>query len=128
MPEAVVLDASALLALLNGEDGAEAVAAVLPEAAVSAVNISEVVAKLAEAGMPRKAIRDALQGLPLDVVPFDQEQAYEAGLLRPSTRGIGLSLGDRACLSLALRLALPALTADRTWQQLAVGAKVRLIR
>ncbi len=128
MPEAVVLDASALLALLNGEDGAEAVAAVLPEAAVSAVNISEVVAKLAEAGMPRKAIRDALQGLPLDVVPFDQEQAYEAGLLRPSTRGIGLSLGDRACLSLALRLALPALTADRTWQQLAGGAKGRLIR
>lgn len=127
MPE-TVLDASALLALMNGEEGADAVAAVLPGAAASAVNISEVVAKLVKAGMPRKAIRDALQALPLDVVSFDQEQAYEAGLLRPSTRGVGLSLGDRACLSLALRLALPALTADRTWQQLAVGAKVRLIR
>lgn len=127
MPE-VVLDASALLALLNRETGAELVAAVLPGAAVSALNLSEVVAKLAEAGMPQEAIREALQGLSLDVVPFDLEQAYEAGLLRPSTKGMGLSLGDRGCLSLALRLGLPVLTADRSWQRLSVGAKVRVIR
>ena len=124
----VVLDASALLALLNAEPGAEHVAEVLPQAAISAVNLSEVVAKLADAGMPDQAIRDALQGLPLDVVPFDTEQAYQAGLLRPATRSVGLSLGDRGCLNLARSLGLPALTADRTWEQLSVGAKVRVIR
>ena len=91
----VVLDASALLALLNDEPGAELVAKSLPQAAISAVNLSEVVAKLADAGMPDEAIRDALRGLPLDVVPFDVEQAYDAGLLRSITRDVGLSLGDR---------------------------------
>ena len=123
-----VLDASALLALLNGEPGAEEVAAVLHEAAISTVNLSEVVAKLAEAGMPEPAIREAFQMLPLEVVPFDMEQAYEAGVLRPATRVAGLSLGDRSCLALAKRLGLPALTTDRTWEQLSVGAEVRAIR
>ncbi len=127
MPE-VVLDASALLALLNREPGAELVAAALPSAAVSTLNLSEEVAKLAEAGVPEEAIRVALQGLPLEVVPFDQEQAYGAGLLRPYTKDLGLSLGDRGCLSLALRLGLPVLTADRAWQRLSVGAEVRVIR
>ncbi len=124
----VVLDASALLALLNGEPGADLVAAALPRAAISALNLSEVVAKLAEAGMPETAIREALQGLQLDVVPFDVEQAYEAGLLRAATKGVGLSLGDRGCLGLALRLGLPALTADRRWEELSIGALVRVIR
>ncbi len=127
MPE-VVLDASALLALMNREPGEELVVESLPEAAVSTLNFSEVVAKLAEAGMPEEAIRVALQGLSLQVVPFDLEQAYGAGLLRPSTKDMGLSLGDRGCLSLALRLGLPVLTADRTWQRLSVGAEVRVIR
>ncbi len=127
MPK-VVLDASALLALLNGEPGADIVAETLPEAAVSAVNISEVVAKLAEAGMPEEALREALQGLLLNVIPFDLAQAYVAGLLRPSTKGMGLSLGDRSCLSLARVLGLPALTADRTWELLSAGIEVRVIR
>ncbi|MSQ07148.1 MAG: PIN domain-containing protein [Dehalococcoidia bacterium] len=124
----VVLDASALLALLNDEPGAAVVAIEIPGSAISALNLSEVVAKLSDAGMPEAAIRQALQGLPLDVIPFDQEQAYEAGLLRTATRSAGLSLGDRGCLSLARRLGLPALTADRTWQALAIGAVVRVIR
>ncbi|MBI4282393.1 MAG: type II toxin-antitoxin system VapC family toxin [Chloroflexi bacterium] len=123
-----VLDASALLALLNGEPGADIVAEALSEAAVSAINVSEVVAKLAEAGMPEGAIREALEGLLLDIVPFDLAQAYVAGLLRPSTRSVGLSLGDRGCLSLAQMLDLPALTADRTWEHLSTDIKVRVIR
>lgn len=127
MPE-VVLDASALLALLNAEPGAKLVAEALPEAAVSAVNFSEVVAKLSEASMPEEAIRDTLQGLSLEVVPFDLDQAYEAGLLRSATRRVGLSLGDLGCLSLARRLNLPALTADQTWERLSVDARVRVIR
>ncbi len=123
-----VLDASALLALLRLEPGADVVAKTLPHATISAVNLSEVVAKLADAGMPREEIHNAIQGLQLNVTSFDVEQAYETGLLRPSKRGLGLSLGDRSCLSLALRLDLPALTTDRTWEQSSVGAKVTVIR
>ena len=124
----VVLDASALLALLNSEQGADPVAAALPGATISAVNLSEVVSKLAEAEMPEEAIREAIQGLAMEVVTFDRDQAYEAGLLRPFTRGAGLSLGDRACLALARRLALPALTADRSWEGLGIGITIQVIR
>jgi len=124
----VVLDASALLALLNAEPGAEVVADALPGAAISALNLSEVVAKLSEGGRPERAIRHALQPLGLDIVPFDEAQAYDAGLLRVATKGTGLSLGDRGCLSLAQRLSLPALTADRTWLELSIGATINVIR
>ena len=124
----VVLDASALLALLNGEPGADQVAVVLADAVISAVNVSEVVGKLVEAGMPEPAVREALETLSLDIISFDTEQAYQAGLLRPITRGVGLSLADRTCLALAKQLGLPALTADRTWERLGVVAQVRVIR
>jgi len=122
-----VLDASALLALLNREPGADLVARALPDTVISAVNLSEVVAKLAGAGAPEEEIREAIQALRLEVLPFDQEQAYEAGLLYPLTKGVGLSLGDRSCLSLARRLGVAALTTDRTWKRLNV-AEVRTIR
>ena len=124
----VVLDASALLALLNDEPGADIVASVLAASAISTLNLSEVVGKLADVGMPATAIREALRDFPLEVVPFDEEQAYEAGLMRPATKGAGLSLGDRACLSLAHRLGLPALTTDRNWKHLQVDVKVSIIR
>ena len=124
----VVLDASALLALLNAEPGAEKVATVLPGAVVSAVNLSEVVAKLAEAGMPEASIRKALNGLALEVVPFDHEQAYAAGQLRPLTRSLGLSLGDRACLSLGQRLGQPVVTTDGDWAELELGIDVQVVR
>ena len=78
--------------------------------------------------MTEAVIRDALQSLPLQVVPFDEGQAYDTGLLRPLTKDSGLSLGDRVCLSLAQRLGLPALTADRTWEQLSIGVEVTVIR
>jgi PIN domain nuclease of toxin-antitoxin system len=123
-----VLDASALLALLNAEPGAGAVAATIHDAAISAPNLSEVVGKLAEAGMPEPAIRESLEGLSLNVVPLDHDQAYEAGLMRPATKSLGLSLGDRCCLGLARSLGLPALTADRVWGELALGIDVRVIR
>ena len=127
--DAVVLDASAVLALLGDETGAEAVLAALPRATISAVNLSEVVATLAERGMPEDAIRAALDGLDLDPRPFDAEAAYAAGALRPATRAAGLGLGDRACLALAARLGAVALTADRRWAALDVpGLRVSLLR
>lgn len=127
MPDTVI-DASALLALLNTEPGADVVAEALPGGVISAVNLSEVVAKLCQAGMPENAIRQAIQPLGLEIEPFDEEQAYQAGLLCGATQRLGLSLGDRACLSLAQRLGAVALTADKTWLGLSPGAAVRVIR
>jgi len=124
----VVLDASAVLVLLNGEPGMAVVAEVLPRAVIGAVNISEAVAILAEGSMPGPAIQEAIEGLRLDIVPFDAELALAAGLLRPLTRSAGLSLGDRACLALGMRLQLPVLTTDRIWAGLDLDVEVRLVR
>jgi ribonuclease VapC len=123
-----VIDASALLALLNAEPGADIVADALPDGAISAVNLSEVIAGLSAAGMPENAIRQALRSLGLEIIPFDEEQAYQAGLLYTSTRDAGLSLGDRACLGLAVTLGISALTADRVWAGLPVGITIQVIR
>lgn len=127
MPE-VVLDASALLALLNAEPGADAVAEELQGAVISAVNLSEVVAKLCGAGIPEKLIHQVIGPLGLEIVPFDEEQAYQAGLLRTATKDVGVSLGDRACLSLGKKLGVVVLTADKTWSALSIGVRVRVIR
>ena len=124
----VVLDGSALLALLNREPGAEEVEKTIPGAAIGAVNLSEVVAKLAERGMPEEAIRLALSGIELAVAPFDVPLAYHAGLLRAATRSLGLSFGDRACVALGRQLGVPVLTADRRWRELSVGVTIRVIR
>jgi ribonuclease VapC len=125
----VVLDASALLALLQDEPGADVVAAMLPGSAMSAVNLSEVVAKLADHGVPPEQMRAALDGLPIEVHAFDREAAYIAGELRGATRSSGLSLGDRACLALAIRLEATAVTSDRAWTLLSdVPVRVAAIR
>jgi ribonuclease VapC len=129
MTEAV-LDASALLALLLAEPGAERVRAVLADAAISAVNFSEVVGHYARNGVGEAQVRQVLDPLPLERVPFDADLAYAAGLLLPATRPAGLSFGDRACLVLARRLGSRAITADRAWPSIAAaaGVDVELIR
>jgi PIN domain nuclease of toxin-antitoxin system len=123
-----VLDASALLAMLNDEPGGERVAGMLPHVRISAVNLSEVVAKLAEHGMPEPAIHSALEGLGLEVIDLDRALAYRAGMLRPSTKALGLSLGDRACLALGLQSDAPVVTADRIWSELDLQFNVLVIR
>jgi PIN domain nuclease of toxin-antitoxin system len=122
-----VWDASAVLALLQEEAGWEALAAE-PPGIVGSVNLSEVVAKLADAGMPEEAIRSALSELSLDVRRLDEEQALRAGMLRPATRALGLSLGDRCCLALGAALGLPVLTTDRRWGDVEVEVGVRVAR
>ena len=124
----VVLDASALLALLNGEPGAEVVDEHMDGAVISSVNLSEVVAKLGDGGMPTESVRSALAELKLQIHAFDTAQAFAAGELRVKTRHLGLSLGDRACLALARQLARPVLTADGAWKKLRIGIEVRPIR
>ena len=124
-----VVDASALLAVLNREPGADRVAEALAgEASMSAVNLAEVVTKLADVDMPAAEIREALDPLGVTIVDFDADSAHLVGALRPATRQAGLSLGDRACLALAERLGVPALTADRSWGRLGLDTAVTTIR
>jgi PIN domain nuclease of toxin-antitoxin system len=124
-----VLDASALLALLQEEPGADRIATALPNATINSVNLSEVVSKLADKRMPFELVRRILAGLDLNVYHFDEELAYVAGGLRSVTAPLGLSLGDRACLALAQRLKCPALTSDALWTQVrAKNIEVQLIR
>ena len=129
-----VLDASALLAYLRAEPGAQTVVAALGAgASSSAVNLSEVLAKLDEVGIRaddahRKMVSDGILGSALQVQPFTEADAIAAGQLRVPTRSAGLSTGDRACLALATRLGVPALTADRQWLKPSLGLTVTLIR
>ena len=123
-----VLDASALLALLNKEDGSEIVLDSLPKSVISTVNLAEVVTRLTLLGMPEREVRQAISILGLETFPFDLEQAYRAGILAADTQLFGLSLGDRACLALALKLQADVLTADRVWKSLVIGVEVKLIR
>ncbi len=141
MAEEVVLDASALLAYLNEESGADAVEEALGSGArVGVVNWAEVLSKVAEKGADPAALEDALRsrgvlGQALTVEPLTREDALTIATLRPLTREAGLSLADRACLALAIRLELSALTADHAWegalptgQHATQNLKVRLIR
>ncbi len=124
----IVLDASALLAFLKDEPGAAAVRAALPEAVISSVNLVEVVTRMIDDGFQLENVRTAIAGTSVEPISFDDELAYAAAALREPTRARGLSLGDRACLALALRRGLSVLTADRQWSGLDLGVEVRLIR
>jgi ribonuclease VapC len=127
MSEAV-LDASAILAVLNGESGADLVVPLLGNASISAVNYAEVASKLISNGAARNEVRSAILGLGVDVVDFDLALAERTGELRPLTRHRGLSLGDRACLALAERKGVPVVTADRSWQDILPGIEIRVVR
>lgn len=128
MTDTVVLDASAVLAVLFDEPGAGEIAVRLDGALLSAVNYHEVVAKLVDRNSPTEEIIAMIGELDVVVVPVDRAQAEAAGLLRASTRAIGLSLGDRSCLALALSRGAVAVTTDRVWGSLDIGVAVEVIR
>jgi PIN domain nuclease of toxin-antitoxin system len=129
-----VLDASALLAWLQDEPGAQLVdTALAAGAAMSAVNWAEVLSKAAEAGQDPDALAarltdEGLLGGLVEVLPLEAADAPLIARLRPLTRSAGLSLADRACLALAQRLGLEAVTAERAWAGLELGVSVRVIR
>jgi ribonuclease VapC len=125
----IVLDASALLAILNQEPGAEKLTPeLLSTAASGTVNLAEVQGKLVEQGLsPEQAWEAALSPI-REAVSFTPEQAKLAGSLVAKTRPHGLSLGDRACLALGLVLKAPVYTADRSWMNLKVGIRIHVIR
>lgn len=124
----VVFDSSALLAISFGEAGAERAARGLKDGMMSAVNVAEVISRYVDLGASEEEARDFLQAFGLEIRPFDETQAITAGLLRTATQKLGLSLGDRACLALAVQEGATVFTADRTWAALDLEIEVELIR
>jgi len=131
---AAVLDASAFLAYLRDEAGADAVADAIGDgAAISTVNLAEVLGRMADRGAdPQRVERRLTERGLLDgaiaVEPLTTSDAVEIARLRPLTREQGLSLGDRACLALARRLDIPAMTADTAWSKLELSIRLHQIR
>ncbi|MGQ0594836.1 MAG: type II toxin-antitoxin system VapC family toxin [Gammaproteobacteria bacterium] len=124
----IALDASALLAFLFREEGAERVGTHLSESCLSAVNLAEVIGRFVRDGHDAHAVLARLAASETELVPFTPEQAAIAAQLIPRTSRLGLSLGDRACLALALSRSIPALTADRDWKKLKLGLSIVVIR
>ena len=125
----IVLDASAMLAVLAGESGSEKLPVeILRNAVGSAVNVAEVHTKLVSRGVDTdEAWEDTLSAIG-EVVPFTAGQAKIAGGLAKQTRSLGLSLGDRACLALGMEMKAPVYTADRAWKNLNLGVRIQVIR
>jgi PIN domain nuclease of toxin-antitoxin system len=127
---AAVLDASALLAMLLKEPGAERVEAILSDSAISTVNFGEIVGHYSRNGAAIDAVHRLLDPLPVERIDFDEALAFEVGGLTSISGSLGLSFGERACLALAMRLGVPALTTNKIWARLPNidGLKVEIIR
>jgi ribonuclease VapC len=129
-----VLDASAMLAYLNDEAGAEVVEAALGQGCyISSVNLAEVFAKVAELGGKPNVLAQRLEDAgilhsTLKVVPVTYEDALEVAAIKVATKALNLSLGDKVCLALGKRLELSVLTAEQSWKKLALKLTVTLIR
>jgi ribonuclease VapC len=124
----IVLDSSALLAMLFFEPGCERVAELVPQSCMSTVNLAEVLGRLARDGLALDEVRDQIERMGIAWIGFDREMAIAtAGLLLPTARW-GLSLGDRACLALARLRNLPAVTADRAWANVDLDIPIEVIR
>jgi ribonuclease VapC len=129
----LLLDASAILAHLHDEPGADIVTAALAsmaECRMTAANHAEVISRCLDRGVAEEAVEPMLTELDYRVVPVEAADGALAGRLRTPTRAQGLSLGDRLCLAMALRLGCSVLTADRPWLELAapLGLDIRCIR
>lgn len=123
----VLLDTSAILAILQGEAGAGEARDALLDGCLSIVAVAEIATKLCEKGATRGAAEQSIALLGCRVLELDWPTAIDAGALRPTTKAAGLSLGDRICIETARRQGLPIVTADRAWAGLP-GIDVRLIR
>lgn len=125
----VVLDASVILAVINGEPGAENLTPdLLARAVASSVNLAEVQTKLVSRGWTSdQAWGDATSPV-REIIPFDEQQARIAGDLATGTRLLGLSLGDRACLALGIALKVPVYTAEKAWKKLRLAMRIHVIR
>lgn len=129
MPSCVV-DTSAVFADLHEEVGAAEARRWMRDAVISAINLQEVASKAIDKGVPADVVPSLIEALRLDTRPLDKDLALAAGTMRALTARLGLSPGDRACLVLAKKLGLPAVTADKAWAEVAqdIGVDVVVIR
>ena len=122
-----VLDSSAVLAVLNQETGAEKALQYFPNAIISSINLAEVLTKSIERGHDITTAIQTFNLLQIEIIDFDFEQAAKVAELRPLTKHLGLSLGDRSCLALAILQNTIAVTADKDWQKLSF-CQIEVIR
>lgn len=123
-----VLDSSAILAVIYEERGFKNVNDKLAQSIMGAVNIAEVISKLYDDGFDKSQTSLVLADFKFEIIAFDETQARIAGQLRPLTKSRGLSLGDRACLALAIQQKATVLTADKAWADIDVGIKIEVVR
>jgi len=129
MNNKVVLDASALLALIQNEKGADVVKPLLKRAVMSTINVTEVLAALQRVEIQPKDAIVSISDVIQELIPFDVEQAQCVAELQPYVRHKGLSLGDRACIALGLKLQAPIYTADKIWGELQLdNISINIIR
>ncbi len=128
MSKAIVLDSSALIALIGEEEGSVVVEKYITNSEISTVNLAEVASYMIRHGMEKEIATSLLKDLAIPTVDFDVSQAFIAASLIPKTKFKGLSLGDRACLALAMQRSAMVLTGDKAWTELGLKVKIKLIR
>jgi ribonuclease VapC len=129
MNKKVVLDASALLALIQGEKGAEVIQPLLKQAVMSTINIAETLTALQRVQIIPQEALGLIIAMIETIIPFDLEQAQCVAELQPRVSHKGLSLGDRACIALGIKMHLPIYTADKAWEHLSLdNADIKIIR
>lgn len=124
----VILDASALLALMNKEKGADKIIKYFPDVVMSSVNVSEAVTVMVRTGAPVEEIYQHIESLIKEIKSFNDQQAYLAAYIYSKVKRHGLSFGDRACLSLARVMKYPVITTDKAWAKLDLGIDIRVVR
>jgi ribonuclease VapC len=124
-----ILDSTALIALVGSESGSQRIADLLENSAISAVNLAETANKLLEKGFSQAEVRESLAKLELKVEDWSEAMAYRSAEFTQYNKSHGLSLGDRACLTLAKHLHATAVTSDRTWSRKpSLGVPIMIFR
>lgn len=125
-----VMDASAMLAQMQSEIGADVVDNLVleHECVISTVNLTEVATKLMDKGLAPAQLARTLKELDVQPIDFDQEQSLLCAKLRVTTKSAGLSLGDRACLALAQLMQGTAVTSDHAWQDVKKAVDIKILQ
>lgn len=125
----ILLDASALIAVMMGESGAEAVERHLDSGvSITSVNLAETISKLMQYGFSAEELEEVIVESQIQVVPFEKAHALLMPIFQPYIKSHNLSLADRVCLSVAQKNGYIVLTTDTTLAKLALDINVRLIR
>ncbi len=124
----VILDSSALLALIKKEQGAEIVEKLIGRVIMSSINLSEVAATLLDSDMSVKECQECIEPFIEKIIPFGKEESFSTAALKKLTKHKGLSQGDRACIALGLSTGYPIYTADKVWAELDLNCIINMIR